>query len=145
MIRSGLKSKPIKSNYFVDIVKLKRQERLVENLSKLGKLQYFEILNVECNSYVQKHVNFIITCIIQKHIVSLLQAELLSKQKGITSSSIYHFWLNTHSLNIFSRSKCCCRYCLGILSIKNQNRKFFPHSLQCASDSAVYKRDELLD
>ena len=50
MIRSRLKNKAKKSKNPIDIVKFKRQQNLVGNLNKQAKLQYYEKLNVYCNS-----------------------------------------------------------------------------------------------
>ena len=89
MIRSRLQNKTNKLKNPIDTVKIKRQRKLVTNLYKQVKLQYFDKLSVDCNSkpfwkackpYLSsKNSN------IQENIMLLEKDKLLSKQKDVAA------------------------------------------------------------
>ena len=106
MIRSRLKNTANKSKNPIDIVKFKGQRNLSTNLNKQAKLQYFEKLNVDCNSkafwkackpyFSNKNSN------IQENIMLLEKHKLLSKQKDVASTFNKPFGSIADSLNLFS-------------------------------------------
>ena len=106
MIRSRLQNKTNKLKNPIDTVKTKRQRKLVTNLYKQVKLQYFDKLSVDCNTkpfwkackpYLSsKNSN------IQENIMLLEKDKLLSKQKDVPSTFNKHFESITDSLNLFS-------------------------------------------